>query len=90
MSQPLLDNEMIITDENGVEQVMKILFTYENEERHKTYAFLYKEGDEDNVIPVSVNEKDSSLEVIEDEKELEEVEEVFNCFLDDPKMKEMK
>ena len=90
MSQPLLDNEMIITDEKGVEQVMKILFTYENEERHKTYAFLYKEGDEDNVIPVSVNEKDSSLEVIEDEKELEEVEEVFNCFLDDPKMKEMK
>ena len=90
MSQPLLDNQMIITDENGVEQVMKILFTYENEERHKTYAFLYKEGDEDNVIPVSVNEKDSSLEVIEDEKELEEVEEVFNCFLDDPKMKEMK
>ena len=90
MSQPLLDNEMIIADENGVEQVMKILFTYENEERHKTYAFLYKEGDEDNVIPVSVNEKDSSLEVIEDEKELEELEEVFNCFLDDPKMKEMK
>ncbi len=90
MSNPLLDNEIMITDENGVEQVMKILFTYENEERHKMYAFLYKEGDEDNVIPVSVNEKDSSIEVIEDEKELEEVEEVFNCFLDDPKMKEIK
>ena len=90
MSQPLLDNEIAITDENGVEQVFKILFTYENEERHKTYAFLYKEGDEDNVIPVSVSEKDSSIEVIEDEKELEEMEEVFNCFLDDPKMNEIK
>lgn len=90
MSKPLLDNEIAITDENGVEQVMKILFTYENEERHKTYAFLYKEGDEDNVIPVAVNEKDSSIEVIDDEKELEEVEEVFNCFLDDPKMNEIK
>ena len=90
MNNPLLDNEIMITDENGQEQVMKILFTYENEERHKMYAFLYKEGDEDNVIPVSINEKDSSIEVIEDEKELDEVEEVFNCFLDDPKMKEIK
>ena len=90
MKNPLLDDEILITDENGVEQVMKILFTYENEERHKMYAFLYKEGDEDNVIPVSINENDSSIEVIEDEKELQEVEEVFNCFLDDPKMKEIK
>ena len=90
MSNPLLDNEIMITDENGQEQVMKILFTYENEERHKMYAFVYKEGDEDNVIPVSINEKDSSIEVIEDKKELDEVEEVFNCFLDDPKMKEIK
>lgn len=90
MNNPLLDDEIAITDENGVEQVMKILFTYENEERHKMYAFLYKEGDEDNVIPVAINEKDNSIEVIEDEKELDEVEEVFNCFLDDPKMKEIK
>ena len=90
MKSPLLDDEILITDENGVEQVMKILFTYENEERHKMYAFLFKEGDEDNVIPVSINENDSSIEVIEDEKELQEVEEVFNCFLDDPKMKEIK
>lgn len=90
MNNPLLDDEIMITDENGEEQVMKILFTYENEGRHKMYAFLYKEGDEDNVIPVSINEKDSSIEVIEDEKELDEVEEVFNCFLDDPKMKEIK
>lgn len=90
MNHPLLDNEIAITDENGQEQVMKILFTYENEERHKMYAFLYKEGDEDNIIPVSINEKDSSIEVIEDEKELDEVEEVFNCFLEDPKMKEIK
>ena len=90
MSNPLLDNEMVLTDEKGIEHIMKILFTYENEERHKMYAFLYKEGDEDIVIPVSVNEKDSSIEVVEDEKELEEVEEVFNCFLDDPKMKEIK
>ena len=90
MKSSLLEDEILITDENGVEQVMKILFTYENEERHKMYAFLNKEGDEDNVIPVSINENDSSIEVIEDEKELQEVEEVFNCFLDDPKMKEIK
>ena len=90
MHNPLLDDEIAITDENGVEQIFKILFTYENEERHKTYAFLYKEDDEENVIPVAVNEHDSAIEVIEDENELKEVEEVFNCFMDDPKIQEIK
>lgn len=90
MNKTLLDDEMAITDENGVEQIFKILFTYENEERHKTYAFLYKEDDEENVIPVAVSEKDSSIEIVEDEDELKEVEEVFNCFMDDPKIQEIK
>jgi len=90
MSTPLLDNEIALTDENGVEQVFKILFTYENEERKHTYAFLYKENEEDDVIPVIVDEKTNSVSIIEDEEELKEVEEVFNCFNEDPKIQEIK
>lgn len=84
------ENEMTVYDENGNEKVMKILFSYENEERHKSYVFLYEDGDEDNVIAFSYNEENKSLEEIEDDEEYDEVEEVFNAFMDDPKIQEAK
>ena len=86
----LLDDEMIITNENGEEKVMKILFTYESEQRKKTYAFLYEKGDEDNIMVFSVNEKDGSLEEIEDDEEYAEAEEVFNAYMSDEKIQEIK
>lgn len=84
------DDEMIITLDDGTEQVMKILFTYENEERKKSYVFLQEKEDEDNVLAFIYNEDDKSLEEIEDDDEYSEVEEVFNAFLNDPKIKEDK
>lgn len=84
------ENEMTVYDENGNEKVMKILFSYENEERHKSYVFLYEDGDEDNVMAFSYNEENKSLEEIEDDEEYDEVEEVFNAFMDDPKIQEAK
>lgn len=90
MSVELLENEMIITDENGDEKVMNILFTYENEERGKSYVFLYEKGDEDNVMAFAYSEIEKSLSEIEDDEEYSEVEEVFNAFLEDPKIVEAK
>lgn len=84
------DDEMIITLDDGTEQVMKILFTYENEERKKSYVFLQEKEDEDNVLAFIYNEDDKSLEEIEDDDEYSEVEEVFNAFLNDQKIKEAK
>jgi uncharacterized protein YrzB (UPF0473 family) len=84
------DDEMIITDESGNEKVMKILFTYENEERNKSYVFLYEKDDEDNVLAFIYNEDDKSLSEIEDDEEYGEVEEVFNAFMEDPKIAEAK
>ncbi|MCR5332897.1 MAG: DUF1292 domain-containing protein [Bacilli bacterium] len=86
----LNDEEMIITDENGNEKVMNILFTYENEERGKSYVFLYEKNDEENVLPFAYDEQSHSLSEIEDDEEYDEVEEVFNAFLDDPKIAEAK
>ena len=86
----LNDDEMIITDENGEEKLMKILFTYENEERGKSYVFLYEKDDEENVLAFIYNEQDKSLQEIEDDDEYSEVEEVFNAYMEDPKIVEAK
>ena len=86
----ILDDEMIITTESGEEKVMKILFTYESEQRGKQYVFLYEKDDEDNVLVFSVNEKEGSLEEIEDDEEYAEAEEVFNAYMNDEKIQEIK
>ena len=86
----ILDDEMIITTESGEEKVMKILFTYESEERGKQYVFLYEKDDEDNVLVFSVNEEEGSLEEIGDDEEYSEAEEVFNAYINDEKIQEIK
>ena len=64
----ILDDEMIIKTDSGEEKVMKILFTYESEQRNKQYVFLYEEDDE----------------------EYAEAEEVFNAYMNDEKIQEIK
>ena len=86
----ILDDEMIITNEKGEEKVMKILFTYESEQRGKEYVFLYEKDNEDNVLVFVVNQKEESLEEIEDDEEYAEAEEVFNAYMNDEKIQEIK
>ena len=86
----ILDDEMIITNENGEEKVMKILFTYESEQREKEYVFLYEKDNEENVLVFAVNKDGESLEEIEDDEEYAEAEEVFNAYMNDEKIQEIK
>ena len=87
----ILDNdEMIVTTDTGEEKVMKILFTYESEQRNSEYVFLYEKDDEENVLVFRVNHKDDSLEEIEDDIEYAEAEEVFNAYMNDEKIQEIK
>ena len=86
----ILDDEMVITTESGEEKVMKILFTYESEQRHKQYVFLYEKDDEDNVLVFAINENEDALEEIEDDEEYAEAEEVFNAYMNDEKIQEIK
>ncbi len=86
----ILDDEMIITNEKGEEKVMKILFSYESEQRGKEYVFLFEKDDEENVLVFSVNAEDDSLEEIEDDEEYAEAEEVFNAYMNDEKIQEIK
>ena len=87
----LLDKEeMLVTNEAGEEKVMKILFSYVSEQRQKEYVFLYDKDNEDDVLVFRVNEADESLEEIEDDAEYEEAEEVFNAYMNDEKIQEIK
>lgn len=80
--------KIIVTDGDGKEHEMEILFTYENEERGVSYVFFFDPKDPDNVIPMRY--KGEELEEIEDEEEFEEVEEVFNAYQEDPKIQDLK
>ena len=81
---------MVVTDSEGKEHLMEILFTYDNEERKTSYVFFYDTEDkEENVVVMKYNEN-QELEPIEDDEEYDEVEEVFNAWQDDPKIQDLK
>ena len=83
MDQILNDKQMIITLDNGEEVLLNILFTYENEARKKKYVFVYEDEHEDDVMAYIYDENSHSLSEIEDDDEYDEVEEVFNTFMND-------
>ena len=86
---PMKDNQMVITDDQGNEHLMTVLFTYEHEERQKKYVFFYEESDPDNVIAMIYNDEGELFD-IEDDEEYAEIEEVFNAYNEDPKIQEIK
>ncbi len=87
--EKLNDNQIEIYDEDGNKYLMEILFTYENEERNTTYAFIYDKSNPDELILMKYKE-DGNIEEVTDEDELSEAEEVLNAFNDDPKINELK
>ena len=84
------ENQMVVTDNEGKEHLMQILFTYENEERKASYVFFYDTEDKDEEVIVMRYLESGELEPIEDDEEYDEVEEVFNAWQDDPKIQELK
>ena len=84
------DNEMVVTDSDGKEHLMHILFTYDNEERGCSYVFFYEVGDNEENVMVMRYTAEGELEEVDDDEEYDEVEEVFNAWQDDPKIQEIK
>ena len=80
----LSDNEMSIQNEDGTEEIVKILFYYDNEERGKRFYFLYREENPEDVT-VMASEDHESLMMLSDE-EMEEAEEMFDTYMNDPKI----
>ena len=84
------ENQMVVTDAEGKEHLMNILFTYDNEERKASYVFFYDTEDPEEEVIVMRYTKDGELEPIEDDEEYDEVEEVYNAWAEDPKIQELK
>ena len=84
------ENQMVVTDAEGKEHLMNILFTYDNEERKASYVFFYDSEDPNEDVIVMRYTKDGELEPIEDDEEYDEVEEVYNTWSEDPKIQELK
>ena len=84
------ENQMVVTDAEGKEHLMNILFTYDNEERKASYVFFYDSEDPNEDVIVMRYTQDGELEPIEDDEEYDEVEEVYNTWSEDPKIQELK
>ena len=76
------DKQMTIKDDQGNEHLVEILFTYEHDERKKKYVFFYEKDNPEEVIAMEYNDEGELLE-IESDEEYEEVEEVFNTFMEE-------
>jgi uncharacterized protein YrzB (UPF0473 family) len=84
------EKQMIVTDNEGKEHLMQILFTYDNEERKSSYVFFYDTEDPNEEVVVMRYLESGELEPIEDDEEYDEVEEVFNAWQEDPKIQDLK
>lgn len=72
-----MNNTIYITDENGVEHKMIVLFTFNANE--KDYCVVHKEHDEDEVFAF-VYDQEGNLFPVENEEELAMVQEVIFSF----------
>ena len=84
----ITDNTVIITKDNGEEDVWKLYFYYENKERGKTYYFLFKEEDPDSLIVMATSDGKALENVTEEE--LSESQEILEAYENDPKIEEMR
>ena len=75
------DRIMKVTDENGNEVEMYILFTTRLEEYNKNYIFYTDPKDQEGQVFVSSYTEDNKLQQIDNSEEWDALEEVFNEFL---------
>lgn len=72
-----MENKIYITDDNGKEIEMNILFTFDMDE--KNYVVVYENNKEDDLFAFEYDE-DGNLIMIEDDETIEKVQEVIDAF----------
>lgn len=79
----LESNSLFITDENGKEVEMEILFTFDDEGRGKKYVVFCNLKDESGEVFASCYDDEGNLLPIETDEEWATVEEVLGAFGED-------
>ncbi|KRM13453.1 DUF1292 domain-containing protein [Paucilactobacillus suebicus] len=85
------DDFITLVDDQGNEELYKVLFTFDSEDFGKSYILLYpasaENDDQVDIQAYAYHDEDGKgegeLEPIEDDAEWDMVEEVLNTFLDD-------
>jgi len=75
-----MDNRIFITDDNGKEIELNILFTFDNND--KNYAVCYEGSNEDELVAF-VYDENGNMYAVDDPEELAMIEEVVNAFDED-------
>ncbi len=75
-------NKMVITDENGVEREVEILFTFDGTNGKRFVLFTDPQNEDAGVFAYAYDE-DGNMEAVENPEELEMCEEVLGAFLDE-------
>ena len=76
------ENSIFITDEDGKEVEMKILMTFEANQRK--YVVVYDEKNEDELYPF-VYDDEGNLFAVEDEEEMAMIDEVVSAYEEEEK-----
>jgi len=74
-------NKIQVMDDQGNELEFDVLFTFDSEDNGKKYVLYYNPEDEESSVYASVYDEDGKLFEIEDPKEWEMIEEVFQSFM---------
>jgi len=77
------DNKITIITDEGIEKEMTIHFTFYSDEFGKNYVVFYDPADPEEKAYAMSYDDEGNLDQIEDEKEWEMIEEVFEAFEDD-------
>lgn len=72
-----------ITQEDGTEKEMEILFTFEQETTNKNYVLFTDPTDEDGEVFACSYNDDGTMVPVEDLEEWEMIEEVFGAFVEE-------
>lgn len=75
----LESNTLFVTDENGNEMEMEILFTFEDEENNRNYVVFCDPENEDEVF-ASTYDDEGHLIPVETQEEWAMIEEVIGAF----------
>ena len=75
------DKTIFVTDESGVEVEMEVLFTFVNEANGNNIVCFFDPNDETGEVYASIFDDEGNLTPVEDPKEWEVIQEVFDAFV---------
>lgn len=77
----MLENKIIVVNDSGEEIEMEILFTFESDDYARQYVLYIDPEDESGEVFASAYTEEGELIEINDDKEWEMIEEVFEAFV---------